>query len=195
MTNNLLTFPGNLGWMGLAVRRDPTGSWRIGRLAFGHGSPASAAVALQDAGDEDDSRPVRHPAEIEVAPDFEDWISILQAFAAGQPVDLRHLPLDLDYLGDFGRRVIGACRELAWGQTTTYGELARQVGSPAASRAVGAVMARNRHPLIVPCHRVMASDGSLRGFSAAGGLPMKKRLLENETPIICSGKSIERTWP
>jgi methylated-DNA-[protein]-cysteine S-methyltransferase len=90
------------------------------------------------------------------------------------------LPLQLDYLSDFGRRVVIACRQLGWGQTATYGELARRAGSPAASRAVGAVMARNRHPLIVPCHRVLAADGSLRGFSAADGLKMKQRLLDHE---------------
>jgi methylated-DNA-[protein]-cysteine S-methyltransferase len=116
----------------------------------------------------------------EVDSECDDWIGRLQEFAAGRAADLSVLRLNLRYLTDFGRRVIEACRNVSWGETASYRELALAVGSPAASRAVGGVMARNRHPLVIPCHRIIASNGALVGFSAPEGTRMKQRLLENE---------------
>ena len=75
-----------------------------------------------------------------------------------------------------GRRLPADSR----GLTRTYGELAAECGSPGAARAVGSVMAKNRYPLIVPCHRVLAAGGELGGYSAPDGLKMKRRLLEME---------------
>lgn len=87
-------------------------------------------------------------------------------------------PLDVSGATDFQRRVWEATRCIPRGQTATYGEIARQVGSPGAARAVGQVMARNPWPVIVPCHRVVGHDGRLTGFG--GGLTMKQRMLEME---------------
>lgn len=82
---------------------------------------------------------------------------------------------------EFQRRVWEALRRIPYGETRTYGEIARQVGSPKGARAVG--MACNRNPvmLIVPCHRVVGSDGKLVGF--AGGLDMKRTLLQIEKTV------------
>ena len=77
-------------------------------------------------------------------------------------------------------RVIAACRRIPWGETRSYGDLATECGSPGAARAVGSVMAKNRYPLIVPCHRVLAAGGDIGGYSAADGLVMKRRLLAAE---------------
>jgi methylated-DNA-[protein]-cysteine S-methyltransferase len=104
----------------------------------------------------------------------------LQRFAEGEPVDFRYVPISEAHLTRFGRRVISACRAIPWGQVTTYGELAAKCGSPAAARAVGSVMAKNRFPLVVPCHRVLAAGGALGGYSAPDGLKMKRRLLAME---------------
>lgn len=82
---------------------------------------------------------------------------------------------------EFQREVYRACRAIPSGQTASYGELARRVGSPGASRAVGAAMAANRLLLVIPCHRVVAADGKLRGFSAPGGLDTKRLLLDLES--------------
>jgi methylated-DNA-[protein]-cysteine S-methyltransferase len=71
-------------------------------------------------------------------------------------------------------------RRIRFGQTHSYGELASLVGSPRAARAVGSVMAKNRTPLVVPCHRVLASRGAIGGFSAMDGVHMKRRLLDLE---------------
>ncbi len=78
----------------------------------------------------------------------------------------------------FQLRVWQALREIPYGETITYGELARRIGKPTASRAVGAANGRNPLPIIVPCHRVIGSNGTLTGFY--GGLHLKAGLLELE---------------
>jgi methylated-DNA-[protein]-cysteine S-methyltransferase len=84
----------------------------------------------------------------------------------------------------FQRRVWSALTEIAFGVTRTYGELAAQLGSPSASRAVGRANATNPICLLVPCHRVIGSDGSLTGF--AFGESLKRMLLEHEAAIVRS---------
>jgi O-6-methylguanine DNA methyltransferase len=87
-------------------------------------------------------------------------------------------PLDLSGATDFQWRVWEVTRRIPRGETMTYGEIAREVGSPGAARAVGQAMARNPWPVVVPCHRVVGHDGRLTGFG--GGLAMKRRMLEME---------------
>jgi O-6-methylguanine DNA methyltransferase len=89
------------------------------------------------------------------------------------------LTIDLGHLTPFQRRVIRAVARIPFGTTTSYGEIARRVGSPHAARAVGQVMHRNPFPIVIPCHRVIGSDGSLVGFG--GGLALKASLLEHES--------------
>jgi methylated-DNA-[protein]-cysteine S-methyltransferase len=79
---------------------------------------------------------------------------------------------------EFQRRVWRALREIPYGQTISYGELARRIGNPSAPRAVGLANGANPLPIIVPCHRVIGADGSLTGFG--GGLPIKRKLLALE---------------
>ncbi len=107
----------------------------------------------------------------------------LQQFAAGQRTCLSGLRIDQSWMTAFQRRVTDACRQIPWGETLSYGQLAAIAGSPGASRAVGTVMAKNRCPLIVPCHRVVACRG-LGGFSAPRGVPLKERLLANERDCV-----------
>jgi methylated-DNA-[protein]-cysteine S-methyltransferase len=106
------------------------------------------------------------------------------AYFEGDCVDFRDIPVVLDGLGLFARRVLTTCRSIRFGQTVTYGRLAKLAGKPRSARAVGGVMAQNPLPLIIPCHRVICADGSLGGFSAAGGIKLKRRLLklEQQTP-------------
>lgn len=87
----------------------------------------------------------------------------------------------------FRQVVLDACRKIPYGHTASYADLARAVGKPGAARAVGGTMARNPLPLIVPCHRVVRSDGSLGGFSSRNGLDEKKRLLRLEDALPESG--------
>ena len=104
----------------------------------------------------------------------------LQDYFDGQRV-LFDEPLDLSRGTAFQRRVWLAVRDIPYGETRSYGQIARQAGSPGAARAVGRAMATNPVPILVPCHRVIGSDGNLRGFG--GGLDLKRRLLEMERAL------------
>lgn len=99
----------------------------------------------------------------------------------GQPVTFDE-PLDPSIGTDFQRRVWAITRVIPRGQVRTYGEIAQEAGSPGAARAVGQAMARNPWPIIVPCHRVVGSDGSLTGFG--GGLDMKRKMLVMEGAVL-----------
>lgn len=106
----------------------------------------------------------------------------MTAVLAGADDDLRDVPLD-DRAIDEGRRAVyAATRAIPPGSTRSYGEIARALGwdGPDAAREVGAALARNPTPIVVPCHRVVAADGRLTGFSAPGGLATKRRMLELE---------------
>lgn len=94
------------------------------------------------------------------------------------------IPVVLDGLGVFSRKVLTTCRRIEFGQRITYSGLAKKVGQPAASRAVGNALAKNPLPLIIPCHRVVRSDGKLGGFSAPGGISLKKRMLTLENKAL-----------
>ena len=90
------------------------------------------------------------------------------------------IPLILDGFSPFGISVLTACRAIEFGQTISYSCLAEKSGRPNASRAVGSTLAKNPLPLIIPCHRIIRSDGKLGGFSAPGGITLKKKMLELE---------------
>jgi O-6-methylguanine DNA methyltransferase len=92
------------------------------------------------------------------------------------------LPVDLDDQPIFRRKVWQALQAIPYGRVRSYGWVARKLGKPKAARAVGGACGANPMPLLIPCHRVVAGDGSLGGFS--GGLSVKKRLLKLEGTII-----------
>lgn len=101
----------------------------------------------------------------------------IAGLAEGKPVK-NAIPLDWTGITPFRRAVMEECMRIPAGETLTYGDLAAKVGRPGAARAVGRVMATNPWPLLVPCHRVVGSDGTLHGYG--GGLPMKAALLRAE---------------
>ena len=104
----------------------------------------------------------------------------MAAVLCGQRRDLRDIRLDDDGVDPFRRQVYEATRTIPPGSTATYGEIARAIGIPDGARDVGAALSRNPFPIVVPCHRVIAATGALTGFSAAGGLLTKRRMLELE---------------
>lgn len=103
----------------------------------------------------------------------------LREYFAGKRVDF-NIPLALEGT-TFQRAVWEQLREVPYAQTISYGELARRVGNPKASRAVGSANGANRLPIVIPCHRVIAGDGTIGGFG--GGLPTKRFLLELEQRV------------
>jgi methylated-DNA-[protein]-cysteine S-methyltransferase len=107
---------------------------------------------------------------------FADAVAQLEAYFAGDRTDFE---LDLNLGGtEFQRRVWAALQTIPYGETRSYGEIARQIGSPGAFRAVGLANGHNPIGIIVPCHRVIGSNGSLTGYG--GGLDRKRALLELE---------------
>lgn len=102
----------------------------------------------------------------------------LRAFFRGERRDLREIPVDLSDSTDFERRVYEATRQIPFGKVATYGQIAKAIGKPNAQRAVGQALGKNPVALVIPCHRVIASDGGLGGFT--GGLHWKRKLLRYE---------------
>lgn len=90
------------------------------------------------------------------------------------------LPIDWSNLSPFQRAVLQATSEVPPGSVVSYREIAHQIGKPGAARAVGQALSRNPMPLVIPCHRVLAIDGSLRGYGGKGGVKTKRALLELE---------------
>ena len=131
-----------------------------------------------------DSRAEAPPPQIEKA------IADVQRYMAGERVDFSAIALDLAGVAPFYVEVYAAARRVGWGETATYGELARQAGAPGAARAVGQAMARNPVAVIIPCHRSLASGNKVGGFSAFGGAVSKQRLLGLEGVRIGAVKAV-----
>jgi methylated-DNA-[protein]-cysteine S-methyltransferase len=109
---------------------------------------------------------------------FGDLPGRLKDYAKGKRVDFSDVPIDLSEFGQFHAAALRACQAVPYGELVTYGELARIAGANKAARAVGSAMSGNNMPIIIPCHRVVASGGRIGGFSA--GLEWKQTLLRLE---------------
>lgn len=110
---------------------------------------------------------------------FEDFITAVHRYIAGEVVQF-NFHLDIRTGTPFMRKVWKITKSIPYGGKRTYGWIAKKVNSPKAARAVGNALAKNPLPLIIPCHRVIGKDGSLKGFSAYGGVELKRKLLEHE---------------
>jgi methylated-DNA-[protein]-cysteine S-methyltransferase len=143
--------------------------WRNGRL-FRLRLPAGEEVALEEAGR------LGVPVQRGVGSDL---ARSLVWYFEGRRVDLTAL-LEYPPATALRRRIWDLTMAVRYGTVTTYGELARRAGRPKAARSVGSAMAVNALPLVVPCHRVAAASGKLGGYSAPGGVDLKRRLLELE---------------
>ena len=131
---------------------------------------------------DDLERAMRAPLP-EHAPDaFSAYRAQLQAYLQGE-APVWDVPLDLHGVAPFFRRAWDACRSIPRGETRTYEWLAASAGNIRAVRAAGQAMARNRIPIVIPCHRVIGKDGGLHGFGGPG-LQMKARLLNLEAASV-----------
>ena len=178
---NVTAFETRLRWMAIVYTDD-----ELQAIVFGQPTEWQAEDALVRV-----HRVPRHARnklstdELNYAPKWvRRLIGGLKRFAEGEPVDFSGVPIAQSHLTPFGRRVTAACRRIGWGNSSSYGELAARCGATGAARAVGSVMAKNRFPLVVPCHRVLGAGGKLGGYSAPGGLNTKRQLLENEKSYV-----------
>jgi methylated-DNA-[protein]-cysteine S-methyltransferase len=111
---------------------------------------------------------------------IQDAIDRMVSSLRGEADDLVDVPLDLDALPPFQRKVFEVVRTIPAGETLSYGEVAAAVGSPGAARAVGQALGRNPFPIVIPCHRVLAAGGRIGGFTAQGGVSVKAKMLAAE---------------
>ena len=165
-------FETSLGWVGAV-----SSSRGLRRLTL----PEPSREAAEDA---------IFPAQTEGASDpdeFEGLRQRLEGYFRGEDVDLSEEPVDLDGAPPFFRAAWDACRQIPPGETRSYSWLAAEAGQPEARRAAGQAMARNRLPLVIPCHRVLRADGSAGGFGGSVGISLKKRLLGIEASARKAG--------
>lgn len=170
-------FETQMGWLAIAAR-----DGLLTRVKIGH---PSEDVALQAF--------VVEEGLVNAQIEIDDWDPELKEqltrFADGEPISFDHVELSWPKpLTRFRRKVISETRRISWGNTLTYGELAKRAGSSGAARAVGTVMSTNRFPFVVPCHRVVGSSGGLGGFTAPGGIGLKERLLMMESGTLSTAK-------
>lgn len=151
----------------------------VGRLCLG--MTAKGMVALRFPGESHQDMlatlPFRDPCVIHGGGSFADIKRQLERYFAGRPVKFT-FAMDIGWATPFQRSVWRALAKLPPGQLITYGQLAREIGKPRATRAVGQAVGANPLPILVPCHRVIAGDGSLGGFT--GGVALKRKLLKIE---------------
>jgi methylated-DNA-[protein]-cysteine S-methyltransferase len=148
----------------------------IGRLLLRGTRTSLTAIEFAPKG----ARRAEHPAGIASKPPFRQAIRQLEAYFRGE---LRDFDLPLEPRGtEFQRRTWEALRSIPYGETISYAELARRVGNPRAARAVGTANGANPLPIVIPCHRVIGSNGKLAGYG--GGLGIKEKLLVLEGALL-----------
>lgn len=121
-----------------------------------------------------DARASSPPGRIQQVVD--DIVGLLR----GEFRDLSSVTLDIEHVPPFHQQVYAVARSIPAGSTLSYGDIAKRLGDASAARDVGEAMGKNPFPIIVPCHRVLAAGGKVGGFSAAGGITTKLRLLQIE---------------
>jgi methylated-DNA-[protein]-cysteine S-methyltransferase len=161
--------------MGTAVRKVEGWGWigvgttekGVARIVLPKSSKKAVEKALQD---------FRNEVNQSLA---ENCLQAISRYLKGEPVAFEQIPIDWDFVPPIYRRILLTLRQIVpLGQTITYGKLARRLGMPRAARLVGQAMAKNPVPILVPCHRVIRSNGSSGGFS--GGANLKRKLLDLE---------------
>jgi len=113
------------------------------------------------------------------APATGDIVEKIKRYLSGERVFF-NCAIDWSYLSPFQRKVFKLAMKVSYGTIERYGNLARKAGCPSGSRAVGRVLSKNPFPLVIPCHRIVRGDGTLGGFSAGGGIKLKRKLLKLE---------------
>lgn len=165
--NQLSAFSTSLGWFGIVGRDEDV-------LALAFGQPTVGAVHTK----------LLAEGVISRSTTPSDWCPALRqrliAYAEGAADDFADVRIVDTRTTDFQRAVVQVVRTIGYGRVLSYGEVAVRAGSPGAARAVGRVMATNRVPILIPCHRVVASGGKPGGYSGAQGLRTKLRLLALE---------------
>jgi O-6-methylguanine DNA methyltransferase len=116
-----------------------------------------------------------------------EYAKKIQQFMEGTLKDLVSIPVQLDFFSSFQQRVLTAARKIEYGSTVSYSKLAEMAGSQTAVRATATVMRKNKYPIIIPCHRVIRTNGEIGGYSgmqSGEAIELKRQLLRNEGVIL-----------
>jgi methylated-DNA-[protein]-cysteine S-methyltransferase len=168
---------------GLRVSMARTGETEVGVVWLAVSE--KGVVALEIGGSEADFRQLQQGRSQEVVGDFvlqaQEAAAQVEAYLAGRR---RQFELEVDWsaMSEFQAAVLKIVCAIPYGETRSYGQVALEIGRPGAGRAVGRANATNPIPLLIPCHRVIAADGSLRGYGGGEGLKTKAWLLALERP-------------
>ncbi len=119
---------------------------------------------------------------------YADLPDRIRRYAEGERIDFEDVPLDWSGVPEFHRQAYDELLKIGYGETTTYGAIARTLGDVTLSRAVGQAMGANPIPLIVPCHRVLGANSKPVGFSSPGGVTAKMRMLALEHAASPTGQ-------
>jgi len=156
----------------------------IGRCGVVWGERGIVGIQLPESRDPDTRSRLlkKHPGAIEGTPPpaIQRSLDGIVALLSGEASDLSTVILDMDHVPPFHRKVYEAARTVQPGATLSYGEIASLLGATGSARAVGQALGRNPFAIVVPCHRVLAADGRIGGFSANGGIATKLRMLAIE---------------
>jgi methylated-DNA-[protein]-cysteine S-methyltransferase len=171
----------------------------VGHCAIAWGARGIVAVQLPERSDSATlARMLRRYPSAQASPPptaVQHAIANIAALLRGEARDLSAVALDMDQVPPFHQRVYAVARTIPPGATLSYGEVAAQLGDRAAARDVGEAMGQNPFPVIVPCHRVVAAGGRVGGFSAAGGITTKLRLLEIEGAQLTEAPTLFENLP
>ncbi|HGJ66531.1 TPA: methylated-DNA--[protein]-cysteine S-methyltransferase [bacterium] len=160
MTSNFITFETDIGWMGIA------------------GTPAGINKIILPMQDRESIIKTIANAEYSEESYLLETKNALIKYFKGKQVNFQ-IPLDLSGYTEFQKSVWNVAKNIPYGELRSYKWVATQIGNTKAVRAVGNALGKNPIPIIIPCHRVIGSDGKLHGFT--GGLDWKKKLIELET--------------
>ncbi|HUO93041.1 MAG TPA: methylated-DNA--[protein]-cysteine S-methyltransferase [Rhizomicrobium sp.] len=169
MTTHYVVFDTKLGFAGLAWNEAGVTRFQLPSAR----EETTRRHLLRRAPDAEAAEPPPHIARI---------VDAAKRYFAGEKIDFSDVTLDLGGQDDLFRAIYAAARRIGYGETTTYGGLAKAIGRTdwEAAREVGQAMAKNPVALIIPCHRVLAAGGKIGGFSAPGGAETKAKMLALE---------------
>ena len=165
----------------------------IGRCGVAWGERGLLGVQLPESSDATTQARLRKkaPSALDMVPPdaIAQACDAMTSLLRGEATDLSFIAVDLTDVPDFNRSVYDIAREIAPGDTLTYGDIAVRLGDKILSRAVGQALGQNPFPIVIPCHRVLAANGKTGGFSANGGVATKFRMLAIERAKIAGRHS------
>ena len=172
----------------VATARAPWGPVSVATSA--RGLVGLAVLAPPDALAADIARRTGLDRTSRSSPTLDRAVAAVEAFLDGDPAALEAFPLDLAVRSEWDRSVLSGVRRIPWGEVSSYGRVARAIGRRGAARAVGGAVGRNPIGLAIPCHRVLAGDGSIGGYggdwlgSREAHLEIKRELLAREGIVL-----------